>query len=570
MKADKKTITATLLEIEGKRDRESFPGMIAGAYALWLGRKNDAIDIEDLPSFLKKNEQDDSIRLFVQEELSDHWDKYRPYITSFDQEILKQIILELVPLSRDSRSSGLVHTPGSVLELVTQLLEIAPGDRVADLGAGTGEFLCHACNRVPEAHYWGDEIATVSIAIAKIRANVLEGDVTFVQEDMFAQTRTARKFDKIFCFPPFGMRLSYLPHAEEFMMSQPASLPKLRGTVSCEWIFALKMLSCLEKGGKAVLTMTPGGLFNVPDNDIRRYLLERQLIEAVILLPSRLLDSTAIPLALVVLSSNNSHVRMINASKLGEQKRRGTELTGEDVKRIISAMRGEHYAWSNMVDCRNLIKLGNMDPNYHTRDEIKFKHQTRFGDIIKEMLRGATLTAADLDKLTSAEPTEFQYLAASSIRNGMIDDELPYLTAVDDRLRKYCLRTNDIILSKIGAPAKVALGAPSAGQNILVNGNLFIIRVNEDVADPCYIKVFLESEIGQACIKRVAVGSIMPNVSVEAIKNMTISLPPLEEQRQIANRYRAKADEIILLRKKLESALNSLGHILDLDDNGRA
>ena len=62
----------------------------------------------------------------------------------------------------------------------------------------------------------------------------------------------------------------------------------------------------------------------------------------------------------------------------------------------------------------------------------------------------------------------------------------------------------------------------------------------------------------------------MPNVSVEAIKNMTISLPPLEEQRQIANRYRAKADEIILLRRKLEAALNSLGHILDLDDIGRA
>ena len=570
MNNDRKTLEMTLQEIESKHNRESFPGMIAGAYVLWLGKKSNATDINDWPKFLKQNEKDDDIRLFIQNELDSHWDKYCPLLTTFDQEILEQMIVEAVP--RDGRFSLISHTPEEITELVTRILEIGPGDHVADFGAGIGEFLCHAYKKVPQAHYWGDEIATQAIAIAKIRAKILAGDITLVQEDMFYPSSAhAGEFDKAFCLPPWGMRLSRMALAEKFLTTLPKSLPELKGTVSGEWLFALKMLSCLKDGGRAILAIPPGGLFSMLDNTVRRYILERQLVEAVILLPAKLFDFSSVPLALVVFKKGGSQVRMINASGMGEERRRIKILTSENIEQIVAAFKGAPFEWSNTVDCRDVIVCGNMDPSYHTKNDVKLSYQTDFGDIIKEILRGAQLTATQLEELTTDEPTEFQYLALGNIKNGMIDDEaLPHLVSLEDRYLRYCLQPNDIILSKIGNPFKVALAAPSAKQKILGNGNLFVIRVDESVADPCYVKVFLESGLGQSLLMRSAVGSVMPNLSVEAIKNLPISLPPLEQQREIAMRYLAKADEVAMLRRKLAIALDALEHILDSDNSVRA
>ena len=91
---------------------------------------------------------------------------------------------------------------------------------------------------------------------------------------------------------------------------------------------------------------------------------------------------------------------------------------------------------------------------------------------------------------------------------------------------------------------------------------MFIIRLDENVADPYYIKAFLESETGITLLKSIAVGAAMPNLSTEAIRNMQIDLPPLQRQKEIAHRYKAKLTEIVLLKRKLAQAVDSLGQIL--------
>ena|GEM_PF-4090536 len=138
MKHDKKTLEMTLRGIEGKRNQESFPGMIAGAYALWLAREEKSVDIPDLETILNDFEPDIDIHRFIKGELGDHWDKYHPFIMRFDQALLKKVILELAPQGGRSDFS---HTPSEVLELVTRLLEIAPDDHVADFGRWCGRIL---------------------------------------------------------------------------------------------------------------------------------------------------------------------------------------------------------------------------------------------------------------------------------------------------------------------------------------------------------------------------------------------------------------------------------------------
>ena len=145
----------------------------------------------------------------------------------------------------------------------------------------------------------------------------------------------------------------------------------------------------------------------------------------------------------------------------------------------------------------------------------------------------------------------------------MIDEEeLPSLTAIDGKLDRCCLRPGDIVLSKIGTPFKAALAPSSLTRRVLVNGNFFIIRVNEK-ADPYYVKAFLESELGQTILTRIAAGSVMPNLSVRSISEMRISLPDMACQQRVAARYRARAEKVAALQKQLDDALEALGHVLE-------
>ena len=152
-------------------------------------------------------------------------------------------------------------------------------------------------------------------------------------------------FDKAFCFPPFGMRLGRMPNVENFLSNQPA-FPKINATCSGEWLFALKMLSCLKENGKAVLLMPIGGLFNRLDNEIRKYFLERKMIETVIKFPGKLLNFISMPVALIVFSNkNNENVQLIDASKL-DLKKLSDSVSPEKLCSLIKALADGEFVWT--------------------------------------------------------------------------------------------------------------------------------------------------------------------------------------------------------------------------------
>ena len=584
MKQQNNILGTTLRNIEMKYGEDKFLGMVAGAYALWLAVKNAHVDVVNLKDFLKNCEDDVHIRSFLLQQLEGHWDLYRKHITTFDLDVLKEFILNL---PSNGSLSYIQCMSDSMKKIVTQLLNIRKIDYVADFGAGAGDFLCYAQKQVPEAQYWGDEIGTDAYAIAKIRA-ALVGDnhIEVVQEDMFSGTKSSNlAFDKAFCFPPLGMRLGRMPNIEEFLRSQPASLPVIKGTCSGEWLFALKMLSCLKENGRAVLVMPVGGLFNQLDNTIRRYFLERNMIEAVIKLPGKFLDFTPIPVALIVFSKkNNQYVTLIDSSGLDIKKNSG-DLSVETLCSFIAAWDEDKFTWTPMafenttvfsanlegtpisciskVDCRDLIVRGNMDPAYYSKEEIVVPYQAHLGDVIEDIFRGALISSSELNDMKSDKSTSYRYLTPAGIQDGVISDELVYLSSDAEKHIRYRVNDGDLVITKIGSPFKVAAAKVSAGETIIANGNVFVIRINESKADRFYIKAFLESSKGQALLARSAVGSAAPMLSIAALKTLQISLPPLSEQKKIGTKYLAQSDEVERLKNRLAKAISLLSSIID-------
>ena len=279
-------------------------------------------------------------------------------------------------------------------------------------------------------------------------------------------------------------------------------------------------------------------------------------------------------------------MNLIDASRL-ELKRNSDNFSVEKLCSFITAINEDKFTWepvqfenttifaANMedtpipsivkVDYRDLIVRGNMDPEYYTREEIIIPFATKFDHTIKEIFRGALIGASELEGLETNETTAYQYLTSSSIQDGVICNELQYLTEGAEKYKRYSLRNGDLIITKNGSTFKVAIAEVAPNQTIIANGNVFVIRLKEKEADRFYIKAFLESDKGQAILARAAVGSAMPMLTINALKNMPIALPLLEKQKEIGAKYLAKMDEIAMLKQKLARAVDALGSVINFE-----
>ena len=125
-----------------------------------------------------------------------------------------------------------------------------------------------------------------------------------------------------------------------------------------------------------------------------------------------------------------------------------------------------------------------------------------------------------------------------------------------------------MILSKNGYPYKLAVAKVPEGHEILANGNLYIIELDQEKIDPYYLKAFFESEQGIAVLKSITVGATVPNIGVDSLKKVIIPVPPLAQQKRISEQYQMTLDEIAIHKLKLEKAFSKLHHIFDNESEG--
>ena len=58
-------------------------------------------------------------------------------------------------------------------------------------------------------------------------------------------------------------------------------------------------------------------------------------------------------------------------------------------------------------------------------------------------------------------------------------------------------------------------------------------------------------------------GTMVKTISAEAVKNLLIPLPPLEEQNRIALKYQAALDQYAILKRKIQRVLDKKRTLLD-------
>lgn len=534
------------------------PSQLFGvAYLAYLVADNGIENTEELIEYVK-NELPIEQSLFVREAIGDAWSVAIDLGYSYTTETLVATLLWM-PTS-NGRYGAEMETPESIAKLSTKVLNIK-NDNVADFCSGTGNFLMEAIGCDAGSKYYGVEINTQCKEISAIRLQLISEHVTIEQGTVFDMD-ASKKFDKIFCDYPWSMKVWNL--AKEKMQEFESIIPEIKKVANADWLFILNVLQHLEDDGKAVVVTTNGTTWNGGiSKTIREKFVKQGWLEAVISLPANLYTSTGIATSLLVLSKGNKTVRMVDASEMATVGRRQNVLSEDALANIVDMLSND----TDNAKSVTIEEIKNQDYAINPSRFLEVEHEVKdgvpFEDLIVNVTRGAQVKANELDEMVSEEPTEYQYLMLANIQDGIICDELPFLKSMDKKMEKYCIKNNSLVISKNGAPVKVAVASVTEGRKILANGNLYVIELDEKKVNPYFVKAYLESENGAIALARVTVGAVMPNIPVDGLKKIMIPCPDMSVQNEVAERYLAKMDEVKILKHKLARATAELKSVYE-------
>ncbi|MBR0410018.1 MAG: N-6 DNA methylase [Eubacterium sp.] len=540
------------------------------AYMLYRASKtykgdvsNASISYEDIKNhkLISSKRTVSAIRLLVREEA---WNALIPLLDKYSADAFKNVIFD--------NTEDMHSTPNSLIRLAQRVLNIDDNDSVADIGCGSGNFLTSTALATQRASYYGCELSITASEIASIRAEILKEDnphIDFSIEsfDAFVLNQEkdySGKFSKVFSNYPFGMMArsgsgaGYLEYVTE-------QAPKVRRVRSADWLYNHLAIELLTDEGKAVVIMPDGGLFNNIDKDIRAYFVEQGWIESIVKLPERLFNYTGIGTNLMVLSKGNKSIRFVNASHIFQQERRIRVFSDSDVEAIVR-MLDTDGDYSVAADCNTVLKNDSdlMVTSYlKIADKLVEKlNSVALSSVTETVLRGAPLSAKALDELTSQEETDCQYLMLQNIQDGRVDADLPYLSEISEKNRKYCLRNDDLILSKNNAPFKVAV-VKVGKKRIVANGNLYVLRLNKEKVLPHYLQAYFQSESGQRALESISNGTVLKSISVDALRKLEIPVPPMDLQKKVADEFEAKIHELAMLENRMKRVRRVLGSIFE-------
>ncbi len=226
------------------------------------------------------------------------------------------------------KKGGEFYTPRSVVRMMVRLLDPQQNHRVYDPCCGSGGMLIASKEWVDEhggegyrLDCYGQENAGTVWSIAKmnmllhgITSSSLENEDT-LEHPRHVKNGELQRFDRILTNPPFSYNFGSKDTDDS---GQPVFQPELRserfkygevplGSKKADLMFLQHMLAVCADGGMVATVMPHGVLFRGgEEKNIRKGIIEDDLLEAVIGLPPNLFYGTGIPACILILRQRHS------------------------------------------------------------------------------------------------------------------------------------------------------------------------------------------------------------------------------------------------------------------------
>ena len=284
-----------------------------------------------------------------------HYSKYRLRNEDFENpDLLGSAYEYLIKMFADSagKKGGEFYTPNKVVRLLVALIKPASGMKVYDPTVGSGGMLIQSRNYLmdqgqdlSDIALYGQENNRSTWAICKLNmflhgvmnARIEHGDT--LGEPQHIQDGELMVFDRVIANPPFSLKKwgKELADNDPYGRYPYGTPPKDAGDLA----FVQHMIASLRSDGVMGVVVPHGVLFRgSSEKEIRQGILEDDLLEAVIGLPSSLFYGTGIPTALLIINKQKPEQRkgkvlFINSELEYEEGKNQNRLRDQDIEKVV-------------------------------------------------------------------------------------------------------------------------------------------------------------------------------------------------------------------------------------------
>jgi len=288
------------------------------------------------------------------------------------------------------QSAGEFFTPTNVGFLMAHLLRPRPGEECHDYACGSAGLLIKLqlvareldpLSKVPLKLY-GQELQAESFAVAKMNGIIHDMDIEMARGDSMINPKfrnadgSMRKFDVVVANPMWNQ-----PFAQDLYDNDPFDRFREAGGVTSgkgDWAWLQHTLACMNDHARAAVVLDTGAVTRGSgsrnedrERNIRKWFVDHDLIEGVILLPDNLFYNTTAAGIIVVINAQKAPDRkdkiiLLNASQRFQKGRPKNYLPEELIAPLArNFVKGEPIAGEVAVISRKEAVSAdyNLSPN---------------------------------------------------------------------------------------------------------------------------------------------------------------------------------------------------------------
>ena len=309
------------------------------------------------------------------------------------------------------QSAGEFFTPTEVGFLMAHLLRPRPGEDCHDYACGSAGLLVKLqlvareldpTSRVP-LKLCGQELQAESYAVAHMNAIIHDMEVEIARGDTMINPKfkTASGqiagHDIVVANPMWNQ-----PFGPDLFANDPFDRFRTRGGITTskgDWAWLQHTLACLNERGRAAVVLDTGAVTRGSgarhedrERNIRKWFVEHDLIDGVILLPDNLFYNTSAAGIIVVLSKRKPSPRkgkivLLNASRRLRKGRPKNYIPEEDIRPLAAAFaKGEPVVGEIAVITRDQAEIAdyNLSPSRWVKGPETME-VTSVGDLVEEL-----------------------------------------------------------------------------------------------------------------------------------------------------------------------------------------
>jgi len=341
-----------------------------------------------------------------------------------------------------------------------------------------------------------------------------------------------KQFESVLSFPPFGLRSK-----PDFSNDKFNRFKIHRGTNLDVAHFEHILAQCKEK---AVVLMPVGFTYRAgAEEKFREYLVENNLLDAIVQLPPNLHSATSIETTFFVINKHRSSNKVLFINLKDEQffKRDGRKIVFENIDKIVDI-------------CKNKIEIDNIstlvlnkeikDNNYSlaidryvVSQEAKELQKLLSSYKTIELQEIAEIRRSQLFK-DEGKGKEVYELSPSDFSKAGFTREGGKVKKIGSQFKKYetyKLQPYDVLVSTKGTIGKVAI-IDEISEPVIASQASQVIRV-KDKNRAIELYMFFKSDIGQAMLSQLVAGVAMPQIATSEIKKLQIPILSESEKKQV-------------------------------------